>query len=205
MKEFFNDDKNLVILAVLILGLFVLWTPPADKDSISLLASILSGFLALPWAGPLKITIQQSKRRTRMRKINCFPVLCLLILSLFLMGCAGLNPPDNFTQTQKIEYTTLKTLKSAKIFREFALESAGSVYKKGLMKEDTKDKIIRLGDDLQLAINTAADALLAYKKSGGLGGNQALEEKLIVYQSLFNQFMEMVAPYVAGTSGKEVS
>lgn len=140
-----------------------------------------------------------------MKRINYFHVLCLLILGLFLTGCAGLSAPDNFTQTEKVEYTTLKTLKSAKIFREFALESAGSVYKKGLMEDETKEKIIKLGDQLQLAINTAADALIVYKQSGGLGGDKALEEKLIVYQSLFNQFMEIVTPFVAGIPGKEVS
>ena len=47
MNEFFNDDKNLVILSVLILGLFVLWTPPADPDSTSLLASIFSGLFGI--------------------------------------------------------------------------------------------------------------------------------------------------------------
>lgn len=47
MKEFFNDDKNLVIMAVLILGLFVLWTPPADKESVSLLASVISGLFGI--------------------------------------------------------------------------------------------------------------------------------------------------------------
>ncbi|MCP3941500.1 MAG: hypothetical protein GY710_08470 [Desulfobacteraceae bacterium] len=136
-----------------------------------------------------------------------FPLLLVLstILLFFVVGCAGLTAPNHFTQAEKIEYTTLKTLKSANTFREFALESAGSVYKKGLMEESTKEKIIMLGDQLQLAINTAADALLAYKNSGGLGHDKTLEENLIVYQSLFNQFMEIVTPYVVGISGKEVS
>ena len=47
MNEFFNDDKNLVIIAVLILGLFVLWTPPVDEKSVSLLASICSGLFGI--------------------------------------------------------------------------------------------------------------------------------------------------------------
>ena len=142
-----------------------------------------------------------------MKKPGFFPLLFLMALLLcwLVVGCAGFKAPANFTQTEKVEYTTLKTLKSAKIFREFALESAGSVYKKGLMKEDTKEKIIEIGDDLQLAINSAADALIAYKQSGVLGGDKTLQEKLVVYQTLFNQFMEIVTPYVMDISTKEVT
>ena len=140
-----------------------------------------------------------------MRKINYFYLVCLLMLGLFLMGCSGLKAPDNFTPAEKVQFTSLKTLKSAKIFKEFALGSAGSIYKKGLMKEETKEKIIKLGDELQRAINSAADALIAYKKSDGLGGDKMLEEKLIVYQALFNQFMEIVTPYVMNLTGKEVT
>lgn len=133
--------------------------------------------------------------------------LLLLVLLVFTgtIGCRTLTAPDHFTGPEKVQFTTLKTLKSAKIFREFALESAGSVYKQGLMNEETKDKIISVGDELQRAINSAADALIAYKKSDGLGEDQSLRKRLLVYQVLFNQFMEIVTPYMMDSSKEEAS
>jgi len=141
----------------------------------------------------------------RTHNLKLFTVGLAVLVAFALSACSMFEAPDDFTEGQKVEYTTLKTLKSAKIFRDFALASAGSVYKNGLMDAETKDKIISVGDKLQLAINHAADALIAYKQSGGLGGDQSLQEKLLVYQSLFNQFMEIVTPYVLDTAGKEVS
>lgn len=133
------------------------------------------------------------------QKFSFFGQLLLLLIVvtvLFMTGCTAFQAPETMTETEKVTFTSLKTLKSAKIFREFALESAGSIYKKGLMDEETKEKIIEIGDDLQLAINGAADALIIYNDSGGLSGEKTLEEKLLVYQALFNQFMEIVTPYV---------
>lgn len=124
----------------------------------------------------------------------------IVIIMMCLASCAILSTPEHFTPAQKVEYTTLKTLESAKTFREFALESAGSRYKQGLMDESTKEKIIKIGDELQLAINTAADALIAYKNTNGLVGDQSIAEKIGNYQAIFNQFMEAVTPYVMKTT-----
>lgn len=118
--------------------------------------------------------------------------LMFITLALLFVGCASFTPPSDFTKSEKIQYTTIQTLKSAKAFREFTLESAGAVYKKGLMDDDTRDKIIEIGDRLQQAINVAADALLAYRQSGE---TYSLEEKLSIYQAVFNEFMEIVTPY----------
>lgn len=133
-------------------------------------------------------------------------LLLILMFSLGAVGCAALTAPDHFTEPEKVQFTTLKTLKSAKIFREFALESAGSIYKQGLMDEETKDKIIFVGDELQRAINSAADALIAYKQADGLvDGDPSLRKRLLVYQVLFNQFMEIVTPYVMDFSKEGAS
>ncbi len=137
------------------------------------------------------------------RRSKLFALAIVVILvGLSAPGCSLFIAPVDFTGSGKIEYTTLKTLQSARVFREFALGTAGSVYKNGLMSESIKEKIITVGDELQQAINTAADALIAYKQSAGTG-DETLQEKLVVYQALFNEFLEIVTPYVLNASGAE--
>jgi len=128
-------------------------------------------------------------------------VFLMIIVMICLPGCGLYTAPQHFTQAQKVEYTTLKTLQSAKVFREFALQSAGTAYKNGLMDDAVKNDIIKAGDRLQMAINSAADALVLYHQARGMGGTKALEEKLTGYQAIFNRFMEIVTPYI---TGKEV-
>ena len=127
-----------------------------------------------------------------MLRLNRKFILSLFIL-LFIVGCAGMNAPENFTPEQKVQFTTLKTLQAAKTFRVFALGAAGDAYKAGLITDVDKDKIIVIGDNLQEAINMAADALIAYKLSGD---EITLYGKVAIYQKLFNQFMEVVTPYL---------
>lgn len=135
-----------------------------------------------------------------MMKFKLFFVMIFLAI-VCCYGCSMFQAPDNFTPEQKVEYTTLQTLKAAKDFRIFALKSAGSLYKKGLMSEDTKNEIIKIGDELQKAINDAADALALYHQTGGLK-SEILEEKIMAYQSLFNKFLEIATPYMIDEEDK---
>jgi hypothetical protein len=124
-------------------------------------------------------------------------LICLLLTAL-ATGCAYFKAPDGFTPKQKAEYTTLQTLKAAKEFRVFGLESAGTMYKLGLLDDKTKGEIIETGDNLQAAINTAADALIWYHRTGDVKDKQSVEDKLAAYQELFNDFMEIVTPHLIG-------
>jgi hypothetical protein len=47
MINFFNDDKNLVIMAVLILGLAVIWSKPLGQNEITIISSLLSGLFGI--------------------------------------------------------------------------------------------------------------------------------------------------------------
>ncbi len=47
MKEFFNDDKNLIILSVLILGLALIFTPKIDPGVLKALAPIFTGLFGI--------------------------------------------------------------------------------------------------------------------------------------------------------------
>lgn len=120
----------------------------------------------------------------------------LFVMLLFMAGCSLFTAPSNFTHTQKVEFTSLQTLKSASTFRKFALESSAVAYKKGLIQEDTKNKIIKIGDTLQETINTAADALIAYHNSEITETD--LSTKIMNYQKVFNEFLEIVTPYIEG-------
>lgn len=131
-------------------------------------------------------------------------VLLVSVLALCFIGCGAFVAPEQFIPVQKVEFTTLKTLQSAKAFREFALSAAGAAYKNGLMGEEMKQDIIKTGNRLQLAINSAAEALILYHEAGGIDGSASLEERLADYQAVFNRFMEIVTPYIRGKETVDV-
>jgi len=47
MKDFFLDDKNMVILAVVILGMSIIFTPKLDPEATNLLTGIFSGLFGI--------------------------------------------------------------------------------------------------------------------------------------------------------------
>jgi len=47
MKDFLMDDKNLVILAVVILGVSVIFSGVLDPDKVNLLTSAFSGLFGI--------------------------------------------------------------------------------------------------------------------------------------------------------------
>ena len=123
-----------------------------------------------------------------------FTLLILLMFMICLNSCA--TAPDTFTPAEKVQLTTLKTLKSAKIFRVAALQSTAVYYKRGLIEEKDKEQIIEIGDQLQLAINIAADALIIYKETESVDDMANMDIKIMQYQQIFNQFMELVSLYL---------
>lgn len=123
-----------------------------------------------------------------------FIVLFMIAILLSTQGCSLYQAPDSFTPKQKVEYTTLKTLKTAKQFRVFALSLTGDLYKNGLLTEKQKEEIITLGDSLQGSINTAANALILYHK--GLIQEENVSEKIEDYTNLFNDFLKLITPYL---------
>lgn len=47
MKEFFEDDKNMVIIAVVILGMTTLLTKKLDPEAAKILTGIFSGLFGI--------------------------------------------------------------------------------------------------------------------------------------------------------------
>ncbi len=47
MKDFFLDDKNMVIIAVVLMGAFVIFVPTLDTGKETIIASICSGLFGI--------------------------------------------------------------------------------------------------------------------------------------------------------------
>ncbi len=130
----------------------------------------------------------------KMKEINLKIGMFIMVLFLLcLMSCVGTS---TFTPSEKVAYTSVQTLKVAKQFRTTGLESAKILWDQGLLDVKTKDKIVQVADDLQMAINDCADALKIYLESGGNSGGATLEEKLKIYHKLYGQFTDLVMPFI---------
>ena len=120
-----------------------------------------------------------------------FMILLMVLMGTF--GCIGLKEG---TPTEKVVYTSQKTLESAKIFRETGLDSAKVFWDQGLMTMETKDKIVEVSNNLQAAINSSGKALKIFHDTNGAQGGADLDAKIRMYQAIYGQFVDLVMPYV---------
>lgn len=120
-----------------------------------------------------------------------FMILMIVITGTY--GCIGLQEG---TPTEKVVYTSAKTLETAKIFRETGLDAAKLFWDQGLMTMETKDKIVEVANNLQAAINSAGKALKVYHETNGAEGGADLNSKILMYQAIYGQFVDLVMPYV---------
>jgi len=119
-----------------------------------------------------------------------------MILMIVLMGAYGCVTLKEGTPTEKVIFSSTKTLESAKIFRETGLDAAKIFWDQGLMDMETKDKIVEVANNLQAAINSAATALTIYNNSNGAEGGANLDTKIQMYQMIYGEFVDLVMPYV---------
>jgi len=143
--------------------------------------------------------IQQVKISKFVLPLLLWVVLIFPVLLYFMVmpGCA----PAHFTPTEKVLYTSTKTLVAAKNFRDTGLSITGGLYKQGLLSEELKIAIIEVGNQLQDAINKTSEALEIYKLSDGSSGGADLQTKIVLYQALYGKFSELVMPYVLKNMG----
>lgn len=137
------------------------------------------------------------EKYTGIQIITVVSIFYILVLSWALTSCA----PQHFTPLEKTVYSTAKTLESAVVFRDTGLKVAGDLYKQGLLDEDTKDKIIKLGDDLKEVINMTKEVLKIYNSSGG--NRSDLQEQLMLYHTIYGEFSDLIMPYVIDKMGGE--
>jgi hypothetical protein len=63
------------------------------------------------------------------------------------------------------------------------------------MDVETKDKIVKLGDEFQKAINDTSLALEMYSTYDGINSSD-LETKILLYQKIYVDFNNLVLPHI---------
>lgn len=127
-------------------------------------------------------------------KGNTMKFLLTLMLVMFItVGCA----PKAFSPTEKVIFTTTKSLQAASEVRVTALTTIAKLYKDGVLTDEAfKNRVIELGDELQIIINVTANAMLIYKDSGLSADRQTLSEKVAIYVEIYGKFSDLVMPYI---------
>lgn len=120
-------------------------------------------------------------------------LMAFLVMVFITVGCI----PKEFTPSEKVIYTTTKSLQVASEIRVTALTTIGNLYKEGtLTDEGFKARVIELGDELQVIINVTANAMLIYKDSGLESDKRTLAEKVEKYVEIYGKFSDLVMPYI---------
>ena len=122
--------------------------------------------------------------------------ITMFIISTMIIGCA----PKEFSTSEKLIYTTFKTLNAAKEFRHLGLSAIGDFYKQGLVKEATKAKAIVAGDFLKKKITSCLNALEKYKKYSTEDNKRILMDNVKDFESASAEFNDIVLPYMMKTS-----
>lgn len=115
-----------------------------------------------------------------------------LVVLLAVVGCA----PKNLTTEDKVIYSVVKTLDTAKTFRTLGLQTAGKLHTDGVIDDKMAREIITVANDLQASINATALLLETYKKTNSEEDKKLLDEKVAIYMELYGKFVELIMPYV---------
>jgi len=114
----------------------------------------------------------------------------LFIILLLLQGCISIIKPT-------VIHTTFKTLQAAKKFRESGLTLCGEYYKQDLIDEETKNRIVKLGNELQASINECSKSLyIYYEMNDKQRETSQLKLKIQKYQQVYGKFVDIVLPYL---------
>ena len=87
-----------------------------------------------------------------MKKINCYMLALILIISFMVTGC-------------QFEESTYKTLYTLNVSYDTAMESVNDLRKKGIMTPEQVDKAIGIGTIYYESFDLASDAFKAYLKT----------------------------------------
>jgi len=134
-------------------------------------------------------------RQMRQNKEELTKYLIIIIMYMFMFSACIFQAPDHFTPSEKVQFTTMKGLHTAYDLRVLGLNSAKKFWDVGLMDVETSEKIIKLGDEFQKAINDTSLALETYRKNEGMNSAD-LDNKIELYQALYVRFNTLVFPYI---------
>jgi len=123
--------------------------------------------------------------------------LLTLALMIFTVMSFTACAPKSFTTSEKVIYTSVKSLQAAKELRVTALKTIGDMYKAGILIDtDFQKDVIRVGDNLQEVINTTSETILIYYNASTIKNKETLAEKISLYQKIYGEFSDLVMPYV---------
>lgn len=130
-------------------------------------------------------------RESRSNTIKAF--LAIIVMLIMVAGCL----PKEATTSEKVVFTTVRSLQAAKELRITSLKTIGGLYINGtLTDQDFKAEVIKIGDQLQQAINVTSEALLLYSDSKDALAKGDLGAKVLIYQNILGEFTDLVMPYV---------
>ena len=141
----------------------------------------------------MKINKQSKNYSVIMTALIMFFITMMSVTVMF-SGCV-FSAPEKFSPSEKVQFTTMQGLKTAHIFRIFALDSAKVYWDNGIMSEPTMKEIVIIADKFQKTINETSLALETYRKYEGVNSSD-LETKIKLYQELYVQFNNLVIPYI---------
>lgn len=130
--------------------------------------------------------------RSSKHHIIMWVCLVAFLILVGLQGCA----PKNLSKSDKVIYTTVKTLQVAKDFRVLGLQTAGKLHSAGKIDDKLAREIIVIANDLQASINAISLLLETYDKTRGPDDKKALDAQVEVYMGLYGQFTEIIMPYL---------
>lgn len=117
----------------------------------------------------------------------------IIVLCLFLVGCAGQQTTTEPPSYLKVSFQTLSTFKD---IYDFSMKSVASLYKQKLVTEADKDKAIKYGDDFYGAYHVAVDALLAYMQVKDAPSQTKAEVAMSEALKVYSTFLTFVQPLI---------
>ena len=119
--------------------------------------------------------------------------LALIVMLIMVAGCL----PKGATTSEKVIFTTVRSLQAAKELRVTALKTIGGLYINGTLTDQSfKEEVIKIGDQLQKSINITSEAILTYNNAKDDLSKGNLGSKILIYQNILGEFTDLVMPYV---------
>ena len=128
----------------------------------------------------------------RVRRSMAF-LLFTFSLYVLVAGCAT-GGTTNYSFIQ----TTYKTLVTAADVYETSMQTAGVLYKKGLLNETQKEQIIKVAQKYHDAWHAAQKALEEYKKAQTPANKTALEAAMNIYFNNETKLLKILKTNLGG-------
>lgn len=121
--------------------------------------------------------------------------LLTVFLGVLVGACATTSPVITSESFVKASYKTLVT--AADVY-DTGMKTAATLYKKGIINEAQKEKIIKVGKKYYNAWHVARDALEEYKKAQTPANKSALELAIDAFIRNQGDLLKLLKDYMGG-------